>query len=313
VELLVVIAIIGTLIALLLPAIQAARESARRNQCVNNLKQIGIALQSRHDSKKLFPSGRVGLPVASTDSGVTEFGVSWAFELLPYLEQNNLYMALIKSVRVDDIRNALAMRTPVDMFYCPSRRQPAADRNFDNNDKPPLPEATSVAAGGDYAGNAGLKFNFGYDNPNGEPPGVDGGALYTFSRNSMKSVTDGTSQSLAVGERYIPTEDEARQANPGMDQVMMHYHQGDTAFFSGDRAETVQRGTACGMAHGTVPTNSGCGIANLKEQFGSDHGSASNFVFLDGHVQAIANEVDPLMLQRVSTISDDQVVDTNTL
>jgi prepilin-type N-terminal cleavage/methylation domain-containing protein/prepilin-type processing-associated H-X9-DG protein len=313
VELLVVIAIIGVLVALLLPAIQAARESARRNQCVNNLKQIGLALQSRHDAKKLFPSGRVGLPVAATDSGVTEFGVSWAFELLPYLEQNNLYMALIKNVRVDDLRNALAMRTPVDMFYCPSRRQPAADRNFDNNDKPPLPESTNVAAGGDYAGNAGLKFNFGYDNPNGEPPGVEGGALYTFSRNSMKNVSDGTSQSLAVGERYIPSEDEVRQAHPNFDEVMMHYYQGDTAFFSGDRAETVQRGTECGMAHGQAPPNTACGITNLNEQFGSEHGSTNNFVFLDGHVQAIANEVDPIMLQRVSTISDDQVVDIDTL
>ena len=94
VELLVVIAIIGTLVALLLPAIQAARESARRNQCVNNLKQIGLAVQSRHDAKKLFPAGRLGRPASAAGSGVNTFGVSWAFELLPYMEQMPLYQAL---------------------------------------------------------------------------------------------------------------------------------------------------------------------------------------------------------------------------
>jgi prepilin-type N-terminal cleavage/methylation domain-containing protein/prepilin-type processing-associated H-X9-DG protein len=312
VELLVVIAIIGVLVALLLPAIQAARESARRNQCTNNLKQIGLALQSRHDVKKLFPSGRTGRP-STGDSGVTTYGVSWAFELLPYVEQTTLFQALVKALPSTDPQNALAMRSPVSTFYCPSRREPAADRNFDNNDQAPPEENRGVAAGGDYAANAGLDNLFGLDNPAGEPAGITGGALYTFSRNSIRNVTDGTSQTIGVGEKYIPTEDEVRQARPGFDEAMMHYYQGDTAFFAGDHPHAVLSGTECGMAHGEAPAGGNCGTGDLWEQFGSEHPAVSNFVFLDGHVQAIQQSVDVLTLQRVSTIADDQVIDTSSL
>jgi prepilin-type N-terminal cleavage/methylation domain-containing protein/prepilin-type processing-associated H-X9-DG protein len=312
VELLVVIAIIGLLVALLLPAIQAARESARRNQCVNNLKQIGNAIQMRHDSKKLLPPGRNGR-TTNSNTGVTTFGVSWAFELLPYVEQMPLYQALVRTLPSTDPRNALAMRTPVNIFFCPSRREPAADRDFDNNDQPAPEENRGVAAGGDYAGSAGIDITFGTDNPNGEPPGIIGGALYTFARNSLKQVTDGTSASIAVGEKYIPTEDEVREAHPNMNPAMMHYYQRDTAYLAGDHRYAILAGTECGMAHGEAPTTGGCGVNRLWEQFGSEHSGVSNFVFLDGHVQTIEQSVDLITLQRISTVADDQVVDTSRL
>lgn len=312
VELLVVIAIIGMLVALLLPAIQAARESARRNQCVNNLKQIGLALQARHDAKQVFPSGRTGRTTAS-HSGVTTYGISWAFELLPYMEQVTLFQALIRTLPSTDVANTLAMRTPVATFFCPSRREPAADRDFDNNDQPAPEENRGVAAGGDYAASAGINIDHGIDNPSGEPAELIGGAMYTFSRNGIRNVTDGTSQTIAVGEKYIPTEDEVRQARPNVDETMMHYYQGDTAFHAGDHRFAVMADTGCGIAHGQAPTGATCGPINLWQQFGSEHGSVSNFVFLDGHVQAVADAVDPIVLQRVSTISDDQVVDTDAL
>jgi prepilin-type N-terminal cleavage/methylation domain-containing protein/prepilin-type processing-associated H-X9-DG protein len=312
VELLVVIAIIGLLVALLLPAIQAARESARRNQCVNNLKQAGQAIQMRHDTKKLLPPGRNGR-TSTNASGVNTFGVSWAFELLPYVEQMPLYQSLVKALPSTDLQNALAMRSPVDIFYCPSRRDPATDRDFDNNDQAPPEENRGVAAGGDYAGSAGIDITFGTDNPNGEPPGIIGGALYTFARNSLRQVTDGTSATIAVGEKYIPTEDEVREAHPNMDPAMMHYYQGDTAFFAGDHRYAILAGTECGMAHGETPTTGGCGVARLWEQFGSEHSGLSNFVFLDGHVQTIEQSIDLVTLQRISTVADDQVVDTTNL
>src|SRR5688572_20064253 len=86
VELLVVIAIIGILIALLLPAVQAARDAARRTQCKNNLKQIGLALHNYHDIRKTFPPGNV------TDGNLSQpnFG-NWAIYILPYMEQEALY------------------------------------------------------------------------------------------------------------------------------------------------------------------------------------------------------------------------------
>src|SRR5262249_29647509 len=85
VELLVVIAIIGVLVALLLPAVQAARESARRIQCSNNLKQIGVALQNHHDAIKTFPPGQI-----HTTSSGEPYTTTWGIELLSYLEQSSL-------------------------------------------------------------------------------------------------------------------------------------------------------------------------------------------------------------------------------
>ena len=84
VEVLVVIAIIGILVALLLPAIQAARESARRSECQNHVKQIVLAVQTHHDTKKWFPTGR---------DKPDQFGVSWAFQLLPQIEEMALFTA----------------------------------------------------------------------------------------------------------------------------------------------------------------------------------------------------------------------------
>jgi prepilin-type N-terminal cleavage/methylation domain-containing protein/prepilin-type processing-associated H-X9-DG protein len=311
VELLVVIAIIGVLVALLLPAIQAAREAARRNQCVNNLKQMGIALQMHHDSKKFFPAGRNGKS-PGPGTATSPLPVSWAFQLLPYLEQTAIYDSLVKTARVDDILNARAMRTPVDVYYCPSRRSPAADRDFDNDDAAPAEEHRKVAAGGDYAGNAGLEEDYGDGNPAGEPPGIEGGIIYSFSRNNIKTVTDGTALSFGVGEKYIPTEDEAR-LQENFSEERMHYFQRDTAIGSGDNNESILAGTECGLGPGWASGGSTCDINDIREQFGSEHPQICNFVFLDGHVQGIQQSVDLTTLQRLSTVADEQVVETSNL
>ena len=143
IELLVVIAIIGVLVGLLLPAVQQAREAARRLSCVNHLKQIGLAVSLHADTQKHFPSGR-----KTRDP----YDVSWAFRLLPFLEQTQIFDARNPDTTVPcwDPSNSTAFRTPVDTFYCPSRRSPAADRNFDNNNQPPVASGIGVAAGGDY-------------------------------------------------------------------------------------------------------------------------------------------------------------------
>jgi prepilin-type N-terminal cleavage/methylation domain-containing protein/prepilin-type processing-associated H-X9-DG protein len=318
VELLVVIAIIGILVALLLPAIQAAREAARRNQCVNNLKQQGLALLMHHDSKKLFPQGRNGKSpgpaVTNPPAGQlpTPLPVSWAFQILPYMEQNAIFDSLVETVRVDDARNIQAMRSPVDVYYCPSRRSPAADRDFDNDDAVAAAEHKGVAAGGDYAGNAGIEEDFGDSNSAGEPPDIEGGVIYSFSRNSIRHATDGTALSLAIGEKYLPTEDEARQQE-GFSEDRMHYFQRDTAFFSGDNNETILAGTECGLGPGWSLGGSSWDVTDVREQFGSDHPQICNFVFLDGHVTGISQSVELITLQRLSTIADENVVDASSL
>src|SRR5687767_13769215 len=135
VELLVAIAIIGILVALLLPAIQAARESARRTECTNHLRQIGLAIQTYHVAKGAFPSGR-----NKTD----QFGVSWGYYILPQLEEQNIFDAYDASKAVYDDANKLAMRTPISVYACPSRRAAAADRDFDNNEAAPVVKAAAV-------------------------------------------------------------------------------------------------------------------------------------------------------------------------
>jgi prepilin-type N-terminal cleavage/methylation domain-containing protein len=141
VELLVVIAIIGVLVALLLPAIQAAREAARRTQCVNNIKQMMLSMHNHESAKKVFPSGGVApwpkiqnytsVPAVDKESdtataigvpfGPEKQGLSWAFQILPYLEGQNVYN--LRTVR--DIAEV-----SVPMYSCPSKRPPT--RNIDN-------------------------------------------------------------------------------------------------------------------------------------------------------------------------------------
>jgi prepilin-type N-terminal cleavage/methylation domain-containing protein len=127
VELLVVIAIIGVLVALLLPAIQAAREAGRRTQCSNQMRQMCLAMQNHVDSIGTFPSGGIDPWPRIEDyaSGGRPFtapkqGLSWAFQILPYLEQN----AVHNLVHSDQLP-----RTKVDMYFCPSRRGPTQNPN----------------------------------------------------------------------------------------------------------------------------------------------------------------------------------------
>jgi len=119
VELLVVIAIIGILVALLLPAIQAAREAARRTQCLSNIKQIGVALHNYHSAMKSFPPGmRWEIPRAA--AGSTKFERNWIIDILPYLEQQNLYDKFDFSVLISDDKNRAARATSIPTLLCPS-------------------------------------------------------------------------------------------------------------------------------------------------------------------------------------------------
>src|SRR4051812_45546410 len=130
VELLVVIAIIGVLVALLLPAIQAARESARRMQCQNNLRPIGLAIHNSADVKGFLPTtgnnGTIrwnnGTPTGANRRPFQEAGVF--FQILPYIEQQNLYSSG---------HTPMIQATPAKMYYCPTRRPPLARVGGNNN------------------------------------------------------------------------------------------------------------------------------------------------------------------------------------
>jgi prepilin-type N-terminal cleavage/methylation domain-containing protein/prepilin-type processing-associated H-X9-DG protein len=292
VELLVVIAIIGLLIALLLPAIQAARESARRTQCQNNLKQIAVAVQSYHDTKKQFPMGR---------NRIDQKAVSWAYFLLPQIEEIAVYSAYDRNATVDDLANAKTMRTPIETYACPTRRRAEANRNFDNNDSPPPPEDMGVASLGDYAANAGLQYDTGMlggDNGDitifGQYHRAEAGPIFSGSRISARQVSDGLSKTLAIGERHIPPV--PANTSPEME----HYAIGDTAFIAGDNPHTTFRGSEKGLATGRDDPD--------KTKFGSEHPSVVQFAYLDGHVEALDKSISVDTLKALSTIGGDEVV-----
>ena len=115
VELLVVLAIIGLLVALILPAVQQAREAARRVQCKSNLKQLGLALHNYHDVHRIFP-----INYGSGNYDATNRGASWMQMILPYIEQQNLYGRIRFGSAVEDPVNAEVAASPIPLFLCPS-------------------------------------------------------------------------------------------------------------------------------------------------------------------------------------------------
>ena len=130
VELLVVIAIIGVLVALLLPAVQAAREAARRTQCINHLKQIALAMQNHHDAHKHFPSGGWGVrwqPHPDRGTGISQPG-GWTYPLLPFLEETAVHEMGGGVGRDNDTSTVLLnanrdrAQKPITVWNCPSRR-----------------------------------------------------------------------------------------------------------------------------------------------------------------------------------------------
>jgi len=163
VELLVVIAIIGILVALLLPAIQAAREAARRTQCTNNVKQIMLAMSNHVSAKGVFPSGGVkpwpriedyapnGVPF-----GPQKQGLSWAYQILPYIEEE-----AVQSVR----NSAQLQQTPITMYNCPSRRGPTkyADGSAYLMDYAAVVPSLSRSQLGDAGFNKYLQYQAGFD------------------------------------------------------------------------------------------------------------------------------------------------------
>lgn len=175
VELLVVIAIIGILVGLLLPAVQAAREAARRIQCSNNLKQISLALQNYHSALKTFPFGSGGTTPPSGSPGYSAVSL-----LLPYMEQQPLHARINFSLPLTHVDNAEARLTRVATFLCPSDR---------DNPQPQMGGAIN------YMGNKG-SMHF-WNDP------LQNGIFIGRVPFKMNDITDGLSNTAAFSERLL--------------------------------------------------------------------------------------------------------------
>jgi len=306
VELLVVIAIIGVLIALLLPAIQAARESARRTQCANHMKQFGVAIHNYHSAKNACPPTR--LPCHHG---------SWAVALMPYMEGN----AFMNSWGIDGksyyAQPDEMVQTQFSTFYCPSRRPPdglSIDGDAGGSSRP-VPHKPGAL--GDYAAVIGDGSRHDWASPtdsrqpngpmvhayagpivgNGDPNALcRGNAPYWIYERlvlpiSFKHITDGLSNTAFIGERHVPSHLFGTLAG------------GDTSIYASDNLWSCC-GRGGGRTRGLAPSPD----APYRQNFGSSHPGISQFTFGDGSVRSVSVEIDETTLAYLCIRDDGQLI-----
>ncbi len=271
VELLVVISIIGVLIALLLPAVQAAREASRRSQCMNNLKQIGLAFQNHHAAHQSFPSGgwdwfypptyEQGRPVTGSQQRA-----GWGFQILPYLEAQTVWNAGPEQ----------AIGTPVGLFFCPSRRSPQTVDHQDNY-RPPLTGGLLTHALCDYAAS------------NRETTGV----VRRYEPATMSHVTDGTSYTLLAADKRLNI---ARLGEWQDDD--------NEGYTVGWNEDTIRR-----TDQSPAPDHMREGDGD--KLFGSSHAGIINAAFVDGSVRTVAFEIDKDAFRLLGDMADGGQVDND--
>lgn len=273
IELLVVIAIIAILVSLLLPAVQQAREAARRTQCKNNLKQIGIALHNYHDVFNTFP---IGAQIA----GANEEMWGWSASILPQIEQKNLFDQMGVSQNrlrevLADANLRLALQTPISAYVCPSdpgselmdggRMNNGTGRHMSGNGG--APTAFRVAKS-NYIGSSG------YNDPGFRGSNSKRGVFHVGDNYKFRDITDGTSNTIAVGERTTECASGA---------------------WCGNRNPTGQgpQGADYTLGRVSMPINVGNNNNHwCTEGFDSAHTGGAQFLMCDGSVHFLSENID---------------------
>jgi prepilin-type N-terminal cleavage/methylation domain-containing protein/prepilin-type processing-associated H-X9-DG protein len=301
IELLVAIAVIALLIGLLLPAVQKVREAAARSQCLNNLKQIGLALHNYHDEQQSFPPGYRAAGLYADGATDTAPGWGWSAFLLPYLEQGNVSARINFGLPIEAPANAPAVQAVLKLYLCPSDLPPATafavPDAFGTTVTLAGPSSYAACVGGDESDTTG-------------PTGL--GAFYRNSRTRLADLTDGTSSTLLVGERawsnangtwvgavargvckrgaLNPCPGSAAASSPAATLVLAHSH----------------------LNNATSDADSGL------DDFSSRHVGGSHFAFADGSVRFVRSvpadladgsfSADSLIFQALGTRAGGEVV-----
>jgi len=310
IELLVVIAIIGVLIALLLPAVQSAREAARRTQCTNNLKQIGIALHNYHDSHRVLPPGWVAVfeeehhdhdSLQDDDHGDEALegwpGWGWGSMILEQVEQSPLYNAINFDLPVNTSANVTVRLSRVASYICPSDDETPLVPVRDQGDSTSITEVST----GNYVASNGI----------GEIGPDDGqGLFFMNSRVRFADIKDGTSQTLAVGERSFnlsPVTWTARTPG-GWNFKTPPGQGGDPRFLSFPHP-------AFSMIIGTVGIEDPPRTPNHPrahpEDYWSHHPGGVNFLFADGSVHFVRDTITQKVFLALATRKGREVVSAN--
>ena len=295
VELLVVIAIIGILIAMLLPAVQAAREAARRMQCTNNLKQMGLGMHNYATARgDCFPAGVSG-----------HLKHSLFTHLLPYIEMQLIYDQLDlegNTATIDDHQRSLV----VPIYICPSwPYQPAYTVSEASSSV-----GTSLAGGGLtlYQGVAGAfpdeasYITTGY----GNVPRDNGMFGFKFNRR-ISDVTDGLSNSLAIGEWcFLDSPGETKFSNaPGLVRMWM----AGSYVFDGKENVAMMAAKVVANPINSIFTSEVDGVGFNHLPFGSYHPGGANFLIGDGSVTFLSEDMDFMLYQELATVNRGEPVD----
>jgi prepilin-type N-terminal cleavage/methylation domain-containing protein len=273
IELLVVIAIIAILVALLLPAVQQAREAANRLSCENHLKQIGLGFHGHHDAFRQFPTG--GWDWWSTPvytNGHAEIGepqaAGWGFQILMFLEADNVWKGGSAATDLDRARFAVGAKNP--LFFCPTRRSP---QTADFQDPAYLDGSSVTVAMCDYAAS------------NYEETGV---VQYRYPLR-IADITDGTSNTLLVGEKRL---------NVG--RLGVRQPDDDTGYASGFDADVIRKTTLTPAPDYRAPTGDG------EWRFGSSHHGGFNALLADGSVRKLSFSIDATVFRLLGERKDGQ-------
>jgi len=267
IELLVVLAVLGTLIGLLLPAVQKVREAAARLQCQNNLKQLGLAFHDHHDTFLFFPSGGWAATspptyVNGTPAVGAGQGAGWGFQVLPFIEADNVSKA----------GPVVAIATTNKLFFCPSRRSPQT-WTYPDRYQPRLTGGNLTHALCDYAAS----------NKDGT------GVVRRVYPTRIADITDGTSNTLLLSEK--------RLNRAFLGQGAHDDNQGYTAGWNND---TVRKTSRPPQPDYSAPFGDGGGI------FGSSHTGGLNATLADGSVRLISFTISRRTFNLLGNKSDGQ-------
>ena len=303
VELLVVIAIIGILVALLLPAVQAAREAARRSQCTNRLKQIGLAILNYESSYKSLPPGGITEgPCCSTKSGT-----SWPISILPQLEEQTLFDQYRFDFFNEDPENTIVRETQVAKYTCPSDPE-GIDDLITPASGPGSASARIKYARGSYRGSAGLCENGFWDSSS------QGSVAHLYERGplhgvgpydgmqepvALKKVTDGQTNTLLVGEKaHRWTSSEGQRRQTFWAYTYTSYNRSCTFEQTRSIINDYERCLQIGGEFGSNP---------CKRSWGSLHPEGLYFAMCDGSVQWISASIDIFLFGDHATMAGQEI------
>ena len=315
VELLVVIAIIGILIALLLPALQIAREAARRAQCTNNLKQMGIALHAYHEALNTFPPGNICLGPGIADNNYS----CWSIEILPFLDQSPVYEIYNPDVLNDAPENAPLRETFMAVYTCPT------DIRTDELDRPESGAGSdSFYAPGSYRGMTGYSDGANGDrywdniriSDNTDPEltpkhwrgalpvaGFDGGEIRLEPVN-FKKIKDGLGQTTMVGEYHTLTRN--AQDDPTLGSRRSFWAYGYTSYVL---SSAIPQSRTLIPDYRLCTTLPGLGAHTCKRAWGSLHrGGLINFLMCDSSVRQISPDISMDIWVAMGTIANNEPV-----